>query len=61
MQSMGYGDGYLYAHDYPNNFAEQEFMPPDVAGTTFYVPGENAKEKSIRSFLKERWKDKYDY
>jgi hypothetical protein len=25
------------------------------------VPGENAKEKSIRSFLKERWKDKYDY
>jgi putative ATPase len=61
MKDLGYGKGYQYAHDHKNQFAEQEFLPEEISGTKFYDPGENTKEKSIRDFLKIRWKDKYNY
>jgi putative ATPase len=61
MKEMGYGTGYKYAHDYENQFAEQEFLPEELKGTKLYEPGENPKEKNIRDFLKVRWKDKYGY
>jgi len=61
MKELGYGKGYQYAHDYENNFANQEFLPDDIKEFTFYEPGENAKEKQIRNFLEDLWKDKYDY
>lgn len=61
MKEMGYGAGYKYAHDYENQFAEQEFLPEELKGTKLYEPGENPKEKNIRDFLKVRWKDKYSY
>ncbi|MDC0917443.1 replication-associated recombination protein A [Flavobacteriaceae bacterium] len=53
--------GYKYAHDYENQFAEQEFLPEELKGTKLYEPGGNPKEKNIRDFLKVRWKDKYGY
>ena len=61
MADLGYGDEYKYSHDFPNNFAEQEFLPTEIAETTFYEPGENARENELRQFLKNRWKDKYGY
>lgn len=61
MKEMGYGTGYKYAHEYENQFAEQEFLPEELKGTKLYEPGENPKEKNIRDFLKVRWKDKYGY
>jgi len=61
MKELGYGKEYQYAHDYENNFANQEFLPDDIKEFTFYEPGENAKEKQIRNFLEDLWKDKYDY
>ncbi|MDC1012034.1 replication-associated recombination protein A [Flavobacteriaceae bacterium] len=61
MKEMGYGTGYKYAHDYENQFAEQEFLPEELKGTKLYEPGGNLKEKNIRDFLKVRWKDKYGY
>ncbi|NDV43711.1 replication-associated recombination protein A [Flagellimonas sediminis] len=61
MKDLGYGQGYDYAHNHENNFAEQEFLPEEIAGTTFYHPGNNAREKAMKDFLKIRWKDKYDY
>ena len=61
MKDLGYGKEYLYAHDFKDQFAEQEFLPDEITGTKFYEPGENSKEKNIRDFLKFRWKDKYDY
>jgi putative ATPase len=61
MKDLGYGKGYLYAHDFKDQFTEQEFLPDEISGTKFYEPGENPKEKNIRNFLKFRWKDKYDY
>ena len=60
-KDLGYGEGYKYSHDYENNFVNQEFLPDKVKGTKFYEPKDNAKEKSIRDFLRFRWKDKYDY
>lgn len=61
MKELGYGEEYQYAHDYQNNFVEQEFLPDEITGTTFYQPGNNSRENSTRDFLKNRWKDKYGY
>ena len=61
MKELGYGEEYKYSHDYTNNFAEQEYLPDEIKNTPIYVPGENAREKTTREFLKNRWKDKYGY
>ncbi|WP_343625881.1 replication-associated recombination protein A [Flavobacterium lindanitolerans] len=61
MKELGYGEDYKYAHDYQNNFAEQEFLPDEIKNTPIYVPGNNSREQSTREFLKNRWKDKYGY
>ncbi|MBC7642711.1 MAG: replication-associated recombination protein A, partial [Flavobacterium sp.] len=61
MKELGYGDEYQYAHDYANNFSNQEFLPDAIINTAFYVPGNNSREKGTREFLKNRWKDKYGY
>ena len=61
MKELGYGDEYQYAHDYANNFSNQEFLPDAIVNTAFYVPGNNSRENGTREFLKNRWKDKYGY
>jgi putative ATPase len=61
MKELGYGNEYKYSHNFTNNFSEQEFMPEELSGTKFYNPGNNSRENSQREFLKNRWKDKYDY
>ena len=61
MKELGYGDEYKYAHDFSNNFTEQEFLPDEISKTVFYNPGNNSRENGTREFLKNRWKDKYGY
>jgi putative ATPase len=61
MKDLNYGSGYKYAHDFPGNFAEQEFLPDQISGTTFYAPSENEREKQIRAWLRKRWGGKYGY
>jgi putative ATPase len=61
MKDLDYGKGYRYAHDFENNFAQQEYLPDRLKAMKFYEPGDNAREKELRKFLKERWKDKYNY
>ncbi|MCW3462926.1 replication-associated recombination protein A [Chitinophaga nivalis] len=61
MKEMGYSKGYAYAHDYTNNFVEQEFLPDAIKGTRFYNPGSNAREDELRRYLKQLWKEKYNY
>lgn len=61
MKDLGYGKEYAYAHDYEDNFVQSEFLPEALSGTTFYKPGNNARENAFREFLKKRWKDKYDF
>ena len=61
MKSMGYGADYKYAHEFDKNFAIQEFLPEGLENTKFYSPGENSREQVQKEFLKQRWKDKYNY
>lgn len=61
MKELGYGEEYQYSHNYPNNFSEQEYLPDELKQTAFYKPGNNARENELRTFLKNRWKDKYGY
>ena len=52
---------YKYAHSYESNFTEQEFLPDEIKGTTFYEPGKTPREEELRKFLQACWKDKYNY
>jgi putative ATPase len=60
MKDLGYGEEYKYAHNYQNNFIEEEFLPEELSGTSFYEPAGNQRERAIKDFLKNRWKDKYN-
>lgn len=46
MAQLGYHDGYLYPHDYPHHFVEQQYLPDELAGTRFYVPADNDHERA---------------
>ncbi len=59
MKELGYGEGYLYSHDHPGNFAYQEFMPEAISSMKFFQPGSSKKEKEIEDIIKQLWKDKY--
>lgn len=61
MKDSGYGANYQYAHSFENNFVNMEFLPEAIAGTKFYEPGKNAREEEMRTFLRNRWKEKYGY
>jgi putative ATPase len=61
MKNLGYGKGYEYSHSYEGNFSSQEYLPKEISGTKFYDPGKNAREEELRKFLKNLWKEKYNY
>jgi putative ATPase len=61
MKNLDYGKDYEYSHSYDNNFSPQEYLPKEISGTKFYDPGKNAREDELRKFLKNLWKDKYNY
>lgn len=48
---LGHGIGYKYAHDYPDHYVEQQYLPDELVGTTFYEPTENGYEKNIKEYL----------
>lgn len=56
-QKLGHGLGYKYAHDYPNHYVEQQYLPDSLVGTQFYKPtdiGHEAKIKEYFSKIKEQ-------
>lgn len=61
MKDLGYGKEYKYAHDYPNNFINQNYLPEELQGTKYYDPGQNARENELRKRLKALWQEKYGY
>lgn len=61
MKDLGYGQNYLYTHDYENNFIHQEFLPDELTDTKFYEPGSNAREQKFEERLQKLWKGKYGY
>jgi len=61
MKDLDYGKNYKYAHDYTNNFIDQEYLPEEISGTKIYEPGNNSRENQFKEVLKNRWKNKYGY
>lgn len=59
MKDLGYADGYKYAHDYPGNFANQEFMPKELEGTVLYEPQKNRHEDTLKAYLSACWPKYY--
>ena len=61
MQELDYGKDYEYAHNYEGNFVEHEFLPEEISGKAFYIPGTNKREQGVQLDLREKWKSKYGY
>ncbi len=43
--------GYQYAHDYPNHYVKQQYLPDNMVGRRFYQPSDNGYEKSIKEYF----------
>ncbi len=64
MKELDYGKNYLYAHDYPNNFVEQQFLPDSLQNTRLWIAQVNPAESKISDYLKmlrEAGDDKRNY
>ena len=59
MKEIGYSDGYKYAHDFPGNFVDQEFLPSGMEGTVFYNPQKNKHEDVLKAYLQSCWPKYY--
>lgn len=59
MKELGYGKDYLYSHNFPGNFVQQEFMPDGLENSQFFKAGSNSREIEIEKYINERWGDKY--
>ncbi|MBK7873235.1 MAG: replication-associated recombination protein A [Saprospiraceae bacterium] len=60
MKDLNYSENYKYAHDFPGNFVEQEFLPQDLSGSKLFEPQQNPAEEKIKQHLQKQWK-KYKY
>ena len=41
MKNLGYSNGYLYPHDFPGHYVEQQYLPDEMLGTKYYIKDEN--------------------
>ena len=57
LAQLGYHDGYVYPHDYPEHFARQQYMPDTLQGNRFWTPADNAQEAKIRERMSRWWGD----
>ena len=48
---LGHGTGYLYAHDYPNHYVKQQYLPYELSGREFYRPSGNGYEVKIKEHM----------
>lgn len=59
MKQLGYATGYKYAHDYPDHFVEQQFMPDRLVEQRFWEPCKNASEDKLSERMRRLWNKKY--
>lgn len=55
MEELGYSDGYKYAHDYPNHFVKQQFMPDELQGMHFWTAQGSPQEQKMADWMKYLW------
>ena len=58
MDELGYGEGYQYAHDFPNHFVKQQFMPDVLQGTQLWHAQGSPQEQKMADWMKYLWEDK---
>ncbi len=56
MKDLNYGKEYKYAHDFENNFTEQQYLPDELKDKVYYEPSENGMEAKFKKRLIELWK-----
>lgn len=61
MKDLGYGENYQYAHNYEDNFVQENYLPEDLDKPQFYKPGINHREEEMRKRLDNLWKDMKNY
>lgn len=59
MKEVGYGDGYKYSHDYPNNFVEQQYMPDALLGMRLWQVQHSSNEEKIYQQMVKCWGDRF--
>lgn len=59
MKELDYGKDYKYAHDYENNFVQQNFLPPELAGQSMWTGQANPAEQRMTEQMKRLWGDRY--
>lgn len=59
MKELGYGASYKYAHQYPNNFVKQKYLPKEIEGTRLWKAQKNSAEERHRQHLNKLWGDKF--
>ncbi|MCD6453037.1 MAG: replication-associated recombination protein A [Dehalococcoidales bacterium] len=57
MKEKGYGQGYKYAHDYPEHFVNQQNLPDSLQGKHYYTPSDQGYEKTVIERMKKWWRD----
>ena len=50
---LGHGTGYQYAHNFPNHYVKQQYLPDELVGRQFYHPSENGYEKTIQEYFQK--------
>ena len=60
MEESGYGENYIYPHDYEGHFKISNNLPDELSGSRFYEPSDLGYEKFISDRLQEWWQGKYD-
>lgn len=55
MEELGYHEGYQYAHDFPNHFVKQQYMPDELVGKQFWEPQGNPQEQKISEWMRHLW------
>ena len=58
MDELGYGEGYKYAHDFPNHFVKQQFMPDALQGTKLWQAQGSPQEQKMAEWMRFLWDDK---
>ena len=57
MEELGYHEGYLYSHDYPNHFVKQQYMPDELQGHRFWQPQGSPQEQKMLDWMRKLWGD----
>ncbi len=57
MEELGYHEGYLYSHDYPNHFVKQQYMPDELQGRRFWFAQGSPQEQKMTEWMRKLWGD----